>query len=181
VKHAGSDRINRPQRRQRLDVVPSRRLKELGLVLPKPWTLPKGVKVTGPVFVHIVGTRVLVSGHVPIGQNGSVVGPFGKVGRDISEAIATKCAQRAMLGILASLVRTLGSLDRINSWVRLFGMVNASDDFTNFPAVVNGASALLHDVFGAEVGAHARVAIGVAGLPFNAPVEIEAELTVRDA
>ena len=89
--------------------------------------------------------------------------------------------KEAMLGILASLVRTLGSLDRINSWVRLFGMVNASDDFTNFPAVVNGASALLHDVFGAEVGAHARVAIGGAGLPFNAPVEIEAELTVRDA
>lgn len=85
-----------------------------------------------------------------------------------------------MLGILASLVRTLGSLDRIESWIRLFGMANTSDDFTNYPAVMNGASKILDDVFGAEAGAHARVAIGVAGLPFIVPVEIEAELKRRD-
>ena len=156
-------------------------MKELGLVLPKPWTLPKGVKVTGPVFVRVVGTRVLVSGHVPIDPNGTAVGPFGKVDREVSESAATECARRAMLGILASLVRTLGSLDRIARWVRVFGMVNTSDDFTNYPAVMNGASSLLHEIFGPEAGSHARVAIGVAGLPFNAPVEIETELELRGA
>ena len=61
----------------------------------------------------------------------------------------------------------------------MFGMVNTSDDFTNYPAVMNGASGLLHDVFGVDAGSHARVAIGVAGLPFDAPVEIETELKLR--
>jgi len=177
VNRTRANRIDRSRRPS--NNLPSRRLKELGLKLPKPWTLPTNVKVTGPVFVHVVGQRVLVSGHVPIGVNGSVTGPFGKVGREISQEVATECARRAMLGLLASLVRTLGSLDRIERWIRVFGMVNTSNDFINYPAVMNGASALLHDVFGAEAGAHARVAIGVAGLPFNAPVEIEAELELR--
>ena len=70
----------------------------------------------------------------------------------------------------------LGSLDRVAGWLKLFGMVNAAPGFTNLPAVINGASELILDVFGPEAGAHARSAVGMAELPFSVPVEIEAEL-----
>jgi enamine deaminase RidA (YjgF/YER057c/UK114 family) len=81
-----------------------------------------------------------------------------------------------LIGILASLRQKLGDLDRIAAWLRVYGMISPAPDFTAFPLLMNGASSLIREVFGPEIGDHARVAIGVGALPFNVPVEIEAEL-----
>lgn len=151
------------------------RLTELGLALPKPWTLPPNVTVPAS-FVRVFGKRVLVSGHVPISAEGSVVGPFGRVGAEVSIDQGYEAARLALLGILASLKRELGDLDRIGAWLRVVGMICAGPDFNAFPALMNGASGIIINTFGPDTGAHARVAIGVAGLPFSVPVEIEAEL-----
>jgi enamine deaminase RidA (YjgF/YER057c/UK114 family) len=175
---------------------PSERLTRLGIQLPKPWgsspashrprvaiagdqlaplALGPGVKVYAE-FVRVVGNRVLVSGHLPINANGEVIGPYGRVGSTVTTEQAESCAQCVMLGIFASLIRELGTLDKIAAWVRLYGLVNAAPDFYDFPRVINAASRLVYEVFGEEVGRHSRLAIGVGGLPFNSPVEIEAEL-----
>lgn len=122
------------------------------------------------------GRRVLVSGHVPIDAEGAVAGPFGRVGAEVSPEQGREAARAALLGILASLKRELGDLDRIGAWLRVCGMVCAAPGFTAFPALMNGASAVIAGAFGPEVGDHARVAVGVAALPFDAPVEIEAEV-----
>lgn len=171
-------------------LLPSEQLKALGLNLPKPWgssadTWPKplvlgpGVKVFAE-FVRVVGRRVTISGHLPLGDDGAVCGPYGRVGAEVTPEQAHAAAERVMLGIFASLVRELGTLDRIGAWVRLFGMVNAAPEFRDYPAVINGASRLVYEVFGYEMGRHSRVAIGVGGLPFNVPVEVEAEVELAE-
>ena len=85
-----------------------------------------------------------------------------------------------LLAVLASLQCTLGSLDRIAAWSRVFGMVNSAPGFTQQPAVINGFSDLVLQVFGDEIGAHARSAVGMAELPFGIPVEVEAEVLLRN-
>jgi enamine deaminase RidA (YjgF/YER057c/UK114 family) len=152
-----------------------RRLAELGIKLPTPWALPPGLTVPASL-VRVRGKRVLVSGHVPIHADGSVAGPFGRVGAEVSPEQGQQAARVALIGILASLREKLGDLDRIAAWLRVYGMVAPAPDFTAFPLLMNGASQLIRDVFGPEIGDHARVAIGVGALPFNVPVEIEAEL-----
>ena len=80
---------------------------------------------------------------------------------------------------LGSLHRALGDLDRIAGWTRLFGMVNSAPGFQQQPAVINGCSDLIIEVFGPEVGAHTRSAVGMAELPFGIPVEVEGEVLVH--
>jgi enamine deaminase RidA (YjgF/YER057c/UK114 family) len=80
--------------------------------------------------------------------------------------------------MLSSLQRALGDLDRVTGWLRVFGMVNAAAGFTRTPAVINGFSDLILNLWGPEAGAHARSAIGVAELPLGQCVEIEAEVAV---
>jgi enamine deaminase RidA (YjgF/YER057c/UK114 family) len=82
------------------------------------------------------------------------------------------------LAVLGSLARELGDLDRITGWAKVLGMVSSAPGFDRHPAVINGFSDLILAVFGPEVGRHARSAVGVAGLPFNMAVEIEAEVLV---
>ncbi len=82
------------------------------------------------------------------------------------------------MGAGHSLQLALGDLDRITHWVRVFGMVNGVADFRSQPAVINGFSDLVLEVFGPDVGAHARSAVGLYELPFNIPVEIEAEVEI---
>ncbi len=77
-----------------------------------------------------------------------------------------------------SLKRQLGDLDRVTAWLRAFGMVNCTPDFSKQPAVINGFSDLILAVYGDEAGTHARSAVGMASLPFNIPVEIEAEVEI---
>lgn len=102
----------------------------------------------------------------------------GQVGADVTEEQAYDAARLTALAVLASLQRALGDLDRVTGWLRVFGMVNTAPGFTRTPAVINGFSDLILDLWGPEAGSHARSAIGVAALPFNLPVEIEAEVAV---
>jgi enamine deaminase RidA (YjgF/YER057c/UK114 family) len=81
--------------------------------------------------------------------------------------------------MLGSLERELGDLDRIVAWTRVFGMVNSAPGFNQQPRVMNGFSDLILELFGADRGAHSRSAVGMAELPFDLPVEIEAELEIE--
>jgi enamine deaminase RidA (YjgF/YER057c/UK114 family) len=130
-------------------------------------------------WVRVFGDRAFVSGHGPVDADGSLAGPFGKVGRDVTPEQAYASARLVALAMLASLERELGDLERITAWGRVFGMVNSAPGFNRQPAVINGFSDLILDVFGAERGQHARSAVGMAELPFDIPVEIEAEVFVR--
>lgn len=151
------------------------RLAELGLTLPAPLQMPPGVTLPFP-WVRVVGTRALFSGHGPTNADGSLALPLGKVGREVTEAQAYEAARLTGLAILGSLHRALGSLDDIRAWTKIFGMVNSAPGFNRQPAVINGFTDLIVSVFGSDVGAHARSAVGMAELPFNIPVEIEGEV-----
>lgn len=153
------------------------RLQGLGLVLPPPLKPPPGV-VLPFEFVRVVGNRVLVSGHGPQNPDGSLATPLGKLGREVSMDQGYAAARLTALSVLGSLKRALGDLDRVTAWVRVFGMVNSAQGFNRQPAVINGFSDLILELYGPCVGAHARSAVGMAELPFDIPVEIEAELLV---
>ena len=154
------------------------RLAARGLVLPRPLKVPAGV-VLPFQFVRVIGTRALIAGHGPQDADGSISRPLGKVGRELTVEQAHAAAERTALAILGSLQRALGDLDRIVAWGRVFGMVNSAPGFNQQPTVINGFSNLIVDIFGAEVGAHARSAVGMAELPFDIPVEIEGEVVIR--
>lgn len=154
------------------------RLAELGLILPPVVKVPPGVDLRFR-FVRVVGRRALVSGHSPQAMDGSVAGPFGKVGGELTVEQGREAARRTALSMLGSLQRELGDLDRVACWVRVFGMVNSAPGFTRQPAVINGFSDLILDLWGPDAGAHARSAVGMAELPFGIPVEIEAEVELH--
>lgn len=156
---------------------PETRLRALGLTLPAPLKMPPGAVLPFP-WVRVVGDRAIVSGHGPTEADGSMARPLGKVGAQVTPEQAYEAARLTGLAILGSLQRELGSLDRIAAWVRVFGMVNAAPGFNRMPAVINGFTDLILDVFGPERGAHARSAVGLAELPFDIPVEIEAEVAL---
>lgn len=153
-------------------------LKSLGLTLPPPPRAPQGVLLPFE-FVRVHGRRALISGHGPQALDGSFAQPLGKLGRDLSVEQGYAAARLTALSILGSLHRTLGDLDRIAAWVRVFGMVNSAPGFQQQPSVINGFSDLILELFGPQVGAHSRSAVGMAELPFNIPVEIEAEVELR--
>jgi len=154
------------------------RLARLGLVLPAPFKVPPGV-VLPFQFVRIVGSRAFLSGHGPQNTDGSIAEPLGKVGRDLTVEQGYAAARLTALSILGSLKRALGDLDRIAHWQRVLGMVNSAPGFNRQPAVINGFSDLILELFGPEVGSHARSAVGLAELPFGFPVEIEGEVEIR--
>jgi enamine deaminase RidA (YjgF/YER057c/UK114 family) len=153
------------------------KLEALGLQLPAPAKLPPHVVLKFP-WVRRYGDRVFVSGHGPLAADGSLAGPFGKVGEDLTLQQGYDAAKLIALSILASLKAELGDLDRVTAWLRVFGMVNAGKGFNRFPLVINGSSDLIVDLYGTERGNHARSAVGMAGLPFDIPVEIEAEVAI---
>lgn len=153
------------------------KLTQMGLVLPAVLQPPAGL-VLPFAWVNVHGATVYVSGHGPQNEDGSIAGPFGQVGGEVSLNDAVELARKAAISMLASLQRELGDLDRITAWNRVFGMVNTAPGFDKQPVVINGFSELILEVFGPEVGRHARSAVGMAGLPFSMAVEIEAELTI---
>ena len=154
------------------------RLLELGLVLPPPMAAPPGVELPfSPVVVR--GNRAVVSGHGPQEPDGSLARPLGKVGAELTAEQGNHAARLTALAILGSLERAIADLDRITGWTRVFGMVNAAPGFVSLPGVINGFSDLIIEVFGTEVGAHSRSAVGLAELPFSIPVEIECEVEIR--
>jgi enamine deaminase RidA (YjgF/YER057c/UK114 family) len=154
------------------------RLGELGLTLPAPLVLPPGVSLPFP-WVNVVGNRAIISGHGPTNADGTLPKPLGKVGAQLTVDDGYRAACLTALAILGSLKRELGTLDRIERWVRVFGMVNVAPGFNRTPAVINGFTDLIIKVFGPERGAHARSAVGMAELPFDIPVEIEGEVLLR--
>jgi enamine deaminase RidA (YjgF/YER057c/UK114 family) len=154
------------------------KLKQLGLVLPPPLQAPPGTNLPFQ-FVRIVGARALISGHGPLNPDGSIAQPLGKVGRELTPEQGYQAARLTALAILGSLQRALGSLDRITAWTRVFGMVNSAPGFNRQPGVINGCSDLILELFGAQVGAHSRSAVGMAELPFDIPVEIEGEVEIE--
>ncbi len=153
------------------------RLAALGLVLPPPLSPPPGV-VLPFAAVHIVGDRAIISGHGPQTPDGSLAAPLGQLGRELTVEQGHAAARLTALSILGSLKRALGDLDRIGAWVRVFGMVTSAPGFIRQPAVINGFSELILELYGPGVGAHARSAVGMAELPFDIPVEIEAEVKI---
>jgi hypothetical protein len=155
-----------------------KRLNDLGIVLPKPTKVPASFRQTFP-FVRLIGNRAYVSGHGPTNLDGSIAEPTGKVGFDLTKEEAYQSARLTGLAILSSLKQELGDLDRVTAWLRVFGMVNSAAGFNEQPFVINGFSDLILQVYGVEVGKHARCAVGMAELPFGIPVEIEAEVAVQ--
>ncbi len=153
------------------------RLTKLGLEMPEPMQPPPGVVLPFEP-VRILGNRALISGHAPQNPDGSIAGPLGKLGRELTVAQGYQAARLTALSVLGSLKRTLGDLDRVTAWVRVFGMVSSAEGFTSQPAVINGFSDLILELYGPDVGAHARSAVGLAELPFNIPVEVEAEVEI---
>jgi enamine deaminase RidA (YjgF/YER057c/UK114 family) len=151
------------------------RLAALGLVLPTTVKPPPGV-VLPFRFVRLIGRRAIVSGHGPLNADGTIAAPLGKLGREVTVEQGYASARLTALAMLGSLQRAIGDLDRITAWTRVFGMVASAPGFDKQPAVINGFSDLILELFGPDIGAHARSAVGMAELPFNIPVEIEGEV-----
>ena len=154
------------------------KLEKMGLVLPEEVKVPEGV-ILPFSFVRVYDGHAYCSGHGPQNTDGTVAGPFGKVGTDLTVEQGYDAAKLVALSMLGSLKRELGDLDRVKAWIRVFGMVNCAPDFGQQPAVINGFSDLILELYGAERGGHSRSAVGMSSLPFGMPVEIEA-LVVLD-
>ena len=149
------------------------RITELQLQLP-PVSAPKGLY--RPLVIS--GNLAYLSGHLPSREDGTLI--QGKVGAEYSMEEGKAAARAVGLAILATLRHELGSLNKVKKVVKLFGMVNAIPEFDKHPFVVNGCSELMEEVFGTENGVGARSAFGVAGLPANCSVEIEAIFELND-
>ncbi|HEY5511199.1 MAG TPA: RidA family protein [Prolixibacteraceae bacterium] len=143
------------------------RIKELNLQLPVV-SAPKGLY--RPLIVS--GNMAYLSGHVSSRSDGTLI--TGKVGADLTMEEGKQAARNVGLAFLATLRKELGSLNKIKRVVKILGMVNSTPEFDKHPFVINGCSEMMEEVFGAENGVGARSAFGVAGLPGNAAVEIEA-------
>ena len=124
-----------------------------------------------------MGDLMFVSGHGPHHPGMDIVRQ-GKLGAELSVEQGYEVAKACGLSILATLRAELGDLDRIRRVVRLLGMVNCTPDFDRMPAVIDGASDLFFELFGPDYGCHARVAVGMASLPRQQPVEISGEFEV---
>lgn len=157
-------------------MTPDERLAELGIELPDVGRSPKA----SGNFVAARRSRgfLYISGHGPF-RGGELVYK-GKVGSDLTLEQGYEAARLTGLNLLAAARAELGSLDRIAMWVKLLGMVNCAPGFTQTPAVINGASDLIVEVFGPERGVHARSAVGMAELPLGMAVEIEAIAEIAD-
>jgi enamine deaminase RidA (YjgF/YER057c/UK114 family) len=151
-----------------------RRLDELGLTLPGPYPPHDPLDA---VVVH--GGRARTSGQLPRGHDGALVHP-GVVGGDLTVEQGAEAARWCALNALSVLRAELGDLDRIERVLSVLGFVTSAPGFVAQPAVVDGASGLLHEVFG-PAGRHSRSAIGVAALPRCGAVEIEVEVALRDS
>jgi enamine deaminase RidA (YjgF/YER057c/UK114 family) len=150
---------------------PEARLEQRGLTLRAP-----GPAVGTYVGAVRVGELVFVSGHGPL-QDGEYIFK-GKLGRELDVAQGKQAAELVLLNLLGTLREELGDLSRVKRVVKLLVLVNSEPDFTDQPAVANGASDLLVEIFGDEVGAHTRSAVGMASLPFGISVEIEAVFAI---
>jgi enamine deaminase RidA (YjgF/YER057c/UK114 family) len=149
----------------------AKRLAELGLELPEPFAPPPGAEFPFDL-VHVRGDLAYVSGHLPM--DGAEVLVTGRVGDELDVEAGYDAARLVGLSIFASLQQELGDLDRVKGWVKALGLVQCAPGFDKPPAVINGFTDLVLEVWGDEAGRHARSAFGAETLPFNVPVEVEA-------
>jgi enamine deaminase RidA (YjgF/YER057c/UK114 family) len=147
------------------------RLAELGITLP-PTPPPGGVYTP----VVIVDNMAYVSGQVGFDAAGKMT--TGRVGSDLTEEQGAAAARDVALTMLATIKASLGSLDRVKRIVKVLGMVNSTADFQRHPAVMNGFSNTMVEIFG-DAGKAARSAVGMGSLPYNVPVEVEAILELH--
>ena len=152
------------------------KLEQMGLQLPEALKPPPGVELPF-TMVRVRGRRAFVSGHVATNLDGTVAGPLGRVGEDVTPEQGYESARGVALAHLASLKRELGDLDRVTAWLRVFAMVNVAPGFNETPRVTNGYSHLILELYGPEAGLHARSSIGMM-IPLNAPVNCEAEVEI---
>ncbi|MEL6504513.1 MAG: RidA family protein [Pseudomonadota bacterium] len=147
-----------------------KRLEERGITLPD-----APAPAANYVPYSIAGHLLTISGQLPMDGDKTIM--KGKLGDDADVAAGQSAAQLCAINILAQAKGALGSLDRIKQVVKIQGFVNATADFEDHPAVVNGASDLLAEVLG-DAGKHARAAVGMSSLPFNAMVEVDAVIEI---
>jgi enamine deaminase RidA (YjgF/YER057c/UK114 family) len=147
----------------------AKRLADLGIVLPTP---------VAPIanYVPFVrsGSSLVVSGQISLGPDGLMA---GKLGGGVSIEDGQKAARQCALNVIAQIQAAVGNLDNVVRVVRLGGFINCTPDFVDAPKVMNGASDLMVEIFG-DKGRHARSTIGVAALPANAAVEVEAMVEI---
>jgi len=146
---------------------PETRLTELKIELPP---APKPVAVYRPLVIS--GNLAYASGHGPVRADKTLI--TGRVGAGLDVEAGKSAARQTGLAILATLRSELGSLNRVKRVIKVLGMVNCTPEFQDHPKVINGCSELFAEVFGQENGIGARSAVGMASLPGNIAVEIEA-------
>lgn len=150
------------------------KLAGLGIVLPVP-----AAPVANYVPFVLSGKHLIISGQLAFGPDGKLgSGHQGKLGDTVDKAAGQAAARLCVINVLAQAKAALGNLDRITRCVRLGGFINAAPDFVDLPAVMNGASDLVVEVFG-DKGRHARSTIGVASLPMGCAVEVEAMFEIE--
>ena len=143
------------------------RLESLRLTLPP---APKPAGVYKPALV--VGQHLYVSGHGPLLPDGTLL--RGRVGRDLDAEAGKRAARQVGLTMRATILATLGTLDRVKRVIKVLGMVNCTADFEKHPFVINGASELFAELWGPDHGIGVRSAVGMGSLPDDIPVGIEA-------
>jgi len=155
------------------------KIRSLNLYLPNPMVLPPSVSIDF-AWARVHRDRVFASGHSAQFPDGSIKGPFGRVGAEVTLEEASEAAKLATLSLLASVRRALGgSLDRVEAVLKVEGYVLVAPGFDKTTHVINGCSRLLVELFGEEAGQHARTAMGVAATPLSCPVVIAAEFAIR--
>lgn len=153
-----------------------KKLRDLSFVLPASTNLDLPFSP-----VRVDGTRVYISGHVPLNPDGSIRKPLGKVGEDLSIGEAKEAARQTAVAMLASLKNEpkVGGLDNVR-WLRVCGMINASPGFKDQSYVMNSFSELIIKLYGQADGNHARSVMSVLDLPYGVPIEIEAEVELKN-
>lgn len=154
-------------------MTPEENFLRTGLILPPP---PKPMGVYKPCLID--GNHCYVSGHGTVKEDGSLI--IGRIGLDMNIAEGKLAARQVGLAILATLQAHLGTLNKINRVIKVFGMVNCTADFEQHPFIINGCSELFATIWGNEKGIGVRSAVGMGSLPNNIPVEIEALFELTD-
>ncbi len=149
-----------------------KRLEQLGIKLPK-----KDRKGKGVVPVKQAGDILYISAQLPTDESGKLI-CTGRVGTDLTIEQGYEAARRCAVNVLTLLTDYIGDLDRVDCIVKVLGLVNSGGDFSSQPAVINGFSDLMLEVFG-QRGMHARSAMGAFNLPQNAPVTVECIVKLR--
>ena len=151
---------------------PDEQLKKLNLILPP---APQPLGIYKPCMID--GKYLYLSGHGPFKEDKTLI--VGRVGEDMDLAAGKLAARQVGLTMLATIIAHLGSLDKVESVLKIFGMVNCTADFLSHPKVINGCSELFAEIWGEQNGIGVRSAVGMGSLPDNIPVEIEAVFKLK--